>query len=70
MKNKEKDIKNLKEIEEKLSSQRKDFEKIMEDIKPFIKESELFFVSTTGNWRDGNSPLELQRTQNRPARKS
>jgi len=65
----EKKIKELKEIEEKIALKKKDFDKMMDEIKPFTRESEILFVSTKGDWRDGTSIFELERLSSRSSHK-
>ena len=51
----ENSVNTIQQNEQKLESAKTDFNKLMEEIKPFIKKSDMHIPSTSGKWVDNSA---------------
>ena len=47
--------KEIEVVHERIEREQIDFNKVMNDVKPFVKKSKLYFESTDGKWHDASS---------------
>ena len=63
MKDNKNDKEKIEKLEEKIKLAEKNFKEVMETIKPFIKKSNIYIISTEGKWRDTSSVSDKVITQ-------